>query len=54
LQAITRQVAHHSLHAGQIIFLAKHLRGREWKTLSIPRGQSDAVNAAYASKFQTK
>ena len=54
LQAINRQIAHYALHVGQIIFLAKHLRGSEWKTLSVPRGQSDAVNAAYAAKFKAK
>jgi len=54
MQAINRQVAHYALHVGQIIFLAKHWTGAEWKTLSIPRGQSDAVNAAFAAKFQSK
>jgi len=54
LQAINRQVAHYALHTGQIIFLAKHLKGSEWKTLSVPRGQSDTVNAAYAAKFKSK
>jgi Protein of unknown function (DUF1572) len=41
LQAINRQIAHYSGHIGQIIFLAKHLRTNEWKTLSIPRGKSE-------------
>lgn len=41
LQAINRQIAHYAQHIGQIVFLAKHLRGKEWKTLSIPRGQSE-------------
>jgi len=40
LQAINRQLAHYAQHIGQIIFLAKHLRSSEWKTLSIPRGKS--------------
>jgi len=40
LQAINRQVAHYAYHVGQIVLLAKHLRGSEWKTLSIARGQS--------------
>jgi Protein of unknown function (DUF1572) len=54
LQAITRQIAHHASHAGQIILLAKHWKGAEWKTLSIARGQSEQVNSAYAAKFQSK
>ena len=40
LQAINRQIAHYAQHIGQIVFLAKHLRSNEWKTLSIPRGKS--------------
>lgn len=41
LQAINRQIAHYAQHTGQMIFLAKHLRSSEWKTLSIPRGKSE-------------
>ncbi|HUA63593.1 MAG TPA: DUF1572 domain-containing protein [Verrucomicrobiae bacterium] len=37
MQAINRQVAHYATHVGQILFLAKHFRGREWKSLSIPK-----------------
>jgi hypothetical protein len=37
MQAIHRQVAHYACHIGQIVFLAKHFRGREWQSLSIPR-----------------
>jgi hypothetical protein len=40
LQAINRQVAHYAQHTGQIVFLAKHFRSSEWKTLSVPRGKS--------------
>lgn len=54
LQAVNRQVAHYSHHVGQIVFLAKHWKGADWKTLSIPRGQSEAVNAAFAAKFKPK
>jgi hypothetical protein len=44
MQAINRQVAHYSLHCGQIIFLAKHLRGASWKSLSVPKGASAQFN----------
>jgi hypothetical protein len=44
LQAINRQIAHYAQHIGQIVFLAKHLRSGEWKTLSIPRGKSEEFN----------
>jgi hypothetical protein len=46
LQAINRQLAHYAYHTGQIVFLAKHLRSSEWKTLSVPRGKSGEFNAA--------
>jgi hypothetical protein len=41
LQAINRQIAHYAQHIGQIVLLAKHFKGAEWKTLSIPRGKSE-------------
>ena len=37
IQALNRQLTHHSYHVGQIVFLAKHLRSAEWRSLSIPR-----------------
>ena len=40
LEAINRQLTHYAEHIGQIILLAKHFRGVEWQTLSIPKGQS--------------
>lgn len=40
LQAIARQLTHYAAHVGQIVFLAKHLSGGHWKSLSIPRGKS--------------
>lgn len=44
VQAISRQTAHYATHVGQIVFLAKHLKSAEWKTLSVPRGQSEQFN----------
>ena len=44
LQAVNRQIAHYAQHIGQIVFLAKHLRSAEWKTLSVPRGKSEEFN----------
>ena len=44
LQALNRAIAHYAQHTGQIVFLAKHIRSREWKSLSIPRGQSEEFN----------
>jgi len=42
LQAVHRATAHYAYHVGQILFLAKHLKSTGWKSLSIPRAQSDA------------
>jgi uncharacterized damage-inducible protein DinB len=52
LQAINRQVVHYAYHVGQIVFLAKHWKTTEWKTLSVPRGQSEQVNARMAEKHK--
>ena len=40
LQAIARQVSHYSYHVGQIVYLARHLAGERWRSLSIPKGMS--------------
>jgi hypothetical protein len=37
VQALNRQMTHHAYHVGQIVFLARHLRSSEWKSLSMPR-----------------
>ncbi|HEX6804801.1 MAG TPA: DUF1572 family protein [Terriglobales bacterium] len=50
LQAITRQVLHYGGHVNQIVLLAKHFRGSQWKSLSIPKGQSET----YAREFEKK
>jgi hypothetical protein len=40
MEALHRALAHVSMHVGQIVMLARHMRGSNWRTLSIPRGQS--------------
>ena len=46
LQAINRQLTHYAYHVGQIVYLAKHFAGAEWKSLSIPVGGSERFNQA--------
>jgi uncharacterized damage-inducible protein DinB len=46
MQAINRQIAHYSMHCGQIIVLAKHFAGDHWKSLSVPRNRSAEFNRA--------
>ncbi|HTR65611.1 MAG TPA: DUF1572 domain-containing protein [Terriglobales bacterium] len=49
-QAINRQLTHYSYHVGQIVFLAKHLRHEQWKSLSVPRGHSEKFNQRVAAR----
>ena len=46
LKAINRQMVHYAYHVGQLVFLAKHLAGSRWQSLSIPRGKSEEFNVA--------
>lgn len=49
-KAISRQVAHYAGHAYQILLIAKHLKGADWQTLSVPRGKSEEFNQRMLSK----
>jgi len=42
--AILRQLAHYPHHVGQILYIGKMVKGSEWKSLSIPKGQSNEYN----------
>lgn len=48
-EALNRQMTHAAYHVGQIVLLAKHYQRDEWKSLSIPRGQSKQFNAAMSA-----
>jgi uncharacterized protein DUF1572 len=52
IQAINRQLTHYACHVGQIVFLAKHLRSKDWQSLSIPRGKSLEFNASMSRSQQ--
>jgi hypothetical protein len=52
IQAINRQMTHYAYHIGQIVFLAKHFRGDQWKSLSVPRNRSREFNQYLASKLE--
>jgi hypothetical protein len=41
VRAINRQLVHYAYHTGQIVYLAKIQKDKEWKTLSIERGKSN-------------
>jgi hypothetical protein len=52
LEAISRQQMHYAMHIGQIIFLAKHFKSADWKSLSIPRNRSADYNVYLTGKMK--
>lgn len=54
VDAINRQLAHYPHHVGQILYVGKIIRGDAWTSLSIPKGQSEAYNAADGIKDPAK
>lgn len=42
VDAINRQLAHYSSHVGQIVYLGKWMKDKDWVSLSIPKGESTA------------
>jgi hypothetical protein len=53
VEALNRQVSHYAQHVGQIVFLARHLAGPKWQTLSIPRGKSKDFEVEKTGKLRT-
>lgn len=50
VEAINRQIPHYAYHVGQIVQIGKMAQGEQWKSLTIPKGQSNAFNAEKFSK----
>lgn len=48
--ALHRSLAHISYHIGQIVYIAKSIRGDNWNYLSIPPGKSDDFNRSMMQK----
>lgn len=48
--ALLRQLAHYSYHVGQIVYIGKIQLDDQWKSLSIPKGQSETFNRQKFSK----
>jgi hypothetical protein len=44
MDALERQLAHYPSHVGQIIYIAKMVKGNDFKSLSIPKGASSTYN----------
>ncbi|GAB1858318.1 DUF1572 domain-containing protein [Flavobacteriaceae bacterium MHTCC 0001] len=49
-EAVNRQLAHYAYHVGQIVFIGKLLKGENWTSLSIPKGDSTKYNEERFSK----
>ena len=45
VEAVNRQLAHYAYHMGQIVYIGRMVKGNEWKSLTIPKGESKAFNA---------
>jgi uncharacterized damage-inducible protein DinB len=45
VQAINRQMTHISYHVGQIVYLAKHFGGQNWKSLTAPHNNHSSPRA---------
>lgn len=43
-EALARSLAHTAYHVGQIVLLARMLKGKDWRWISIPRGESQRYN----------
>jgi hypothetical protein len=54
IDAINRQLAHYPYHIGQIVYVGRMIRDRDWKNLSIPKGQSIQYNQHEAVKDPAK
>ncbi len=50
VEAINRQMGHYTYHVGQIVYIGRMLKGREWKSLSIPKGKTKEFNEMKFSK----
>ncbi|RMG82503.1 MAG: DUF1572 domain-containing protein [Bacteroidetes bacterium] len=45
VEALNRQLAHYASHIGQIVYIGRMIKGKDWQSLSIPKGASKAFNA---------
>lgn len=54
IDAINRQLAHYPYHIGQIIYIARMIKDKNWKNLSIPKGDSQRYNASNTVKDPAK
>ena len=53
-EAINRQLAHYPYHIGQIVYITRMIKGEEWESLSIPKGDSEVYNKELFSKQKSR
>jgi len=54
VEACNRQLAHYAYHVGQIVFLGKMIKKKDWECLSIPKGGSEKYNEQKFGKEKRK
>jgi hypothetical protein len=54
MEAINRQLAHYPYHIGQMVYIAKLLKGKHFKSLSIPKNKSATFNADKFDKEKSR
>ena|ERR1700743_275144 len=54
MEAINRQLAHYPYHIGQMVYIAKMVADNNWKSLTIPKGNSQSFNAEKFSKPKSR
>ena len=47
IDAINRQLTHYSYHIGQIVYIAKFYKDKQWASLTIPKGKSKEFNRQF-------
>lgn len=50
LHAIQNEVAHNSYHLGQILYIGKQIKDKEWTILSIAKNDSKEFNEMVSAK----
>jgi hypothetical protein len=53
MDALQRQLAHYPHHVGQILYIAKAIKGSDFTSLSIPKGGSSGYNQGKFSEEKT-
>ncbi|MFT7497510.1 MAG: hypothetical protein ACI8QP_000088 [Porticoccaceae bacterium] len=49
-EAINRQLSHYSYHIGQIVYIGKMIKSKDWESLSVPKNKSQDYNNDKFSK----